>query len=158
MQGGRNIITDEDKVPVSGRRESHSKIDPHSNPSPWLNSHSKSTKCNICKPSFCTVNCLDQHVRKSPESVALIWERDEPGTEVRITYRYCVPSNVQGAREAPSPVLCTEWLSGRGCVSLKECILASQMLSYPGKVNMNASRMKHSKSRSSLPGHTLSAL
>ncbi|KAF6087257.1 acyl-CoA synthetase short chain family member 1 [Phyllostomus discolor] len=37
-----------------------------------------------------SVNCLDQHVRKSPESIALIWERDEPGTEVRITYRYCV--------------------------------------------------------------------
>ncbi|KAK7798291.1 hypothetical protein U0070_014795 [Myodes glareolus] len=34
-----------------------------------------------------SVNCLDQHVRKSPETVALIWERDEPGTEVRITYR-----------------------------------------------------------------------
>ncbi|XP_033696928.1 acetyl-coenzyme A synthetase 2-like, mitochondrial isoform X1 [Delphinus delphis] len=34
-----------------------------------------------------SVNCLDQHVRKSPESVALIWEQDEPGTEVRITYR-----------------------------------------------------------------------
>ncbi|XP_034518246.1 acetyl-coenzyme A synthetase 2-like, mitochondrial isoform X1 [Ailuropoda melanoleuca] len=34
-----------------------------------------------------SVNCLDQHVQKSPESVALIWERDEPGTEVRITYR-----------------------------------------------------------------------
>uniref|UniRef100_A0A2K5Y6H9 Acyl-CoA synthetase short chain family member 1 n=1 Tax=Mandrillus leucophaeus TaxID=9568 RepID=A0A2K5Y6H9_MANLE len=33
-----------------------------------------------------SVNCLDQHVWKSPESVALIWERDEPGTEVRITY------------------------------------------------------------------------
>uniref|UniRef100_A0A2I3HQB1 Acyl-CoA synthetase short chain family member 1 n=1 Tax=Nomascus leucogenys TaxID=61853 RepID=A0A2I3HQB1_NOMLE len=33
-----------------------------------------------------SVNCLDQHVQKSPESVALIWERDEPGTEVRITY------------------------------------------------------------------------
>uniref|UniRef100_A0A8C3YKQ1 Acetyl-coenzyme A synthetase n=1 Tax=Catagonus wagneri TaxID=51154 RepID=A0A8C3YKQ1_9CETA len=34
-----------------------------------------------------SANCLDQHVRKSPESVALIWERDEPGTAVRITYR-----------------------------------------------------------------------
>lgn len=31
-------------------------------------------------------------MRKSPETVALIWERDEPGTEVRITYRYCVSS------------------------------------------------------------------
>lgn len=29
-------------------------------------------------------------MQKSPESVALIWERDEPGTEVRITYRYSV--------------------------------------------------------------------
>lgn len=29
-------------------------------------------------------------MQKSPETVALIWERDEPGTEVRITYRYCV--------------------------------------------------------------------
>ncbi|EDL28572.1 acyl-CoA synthetase short-chain family member 1, isoform CRA_b [Mus musculus] len=37
-----------------------------------------------------SVNCLDQHVQKSPETIALIWERDEPGTEVRITYRYCV--------------------------------------------------------------------
>lgn len=34
-----------------------------------------------------SVNCLDQHVQKSPETIALIWERDEPGTEVRITYR-----------------------------------------------------------------------
>lgn len=48
------------------------------------------TQCNICKTHFCAVNCLDQHVQKCPESVALIWERDEPGTEVRITYRYCV--------------------------------------------------------------------
>lgn len=39
---------------------------------------------------FFPVCCLDQHVQKSPESVALIWERDEPGTEVRITYRYSV--------------------------------------------------------------------
>ncbi|XP_006860729.1 PREDICTED: acetyl-coenzyme A synthetase 2-like, mitochondrial-like [Chrysochloris asiatica] len=34
-----------------------------------------------------SVNCLDQHVQKSPDSIALIWEQDEPGTEVRITYR-----------------------------------------------------------------------
>nr|XP_031290211.1 acetyl-coenzyme A synthetase 2-like, mitochondrial isoform X2 [Camelus dromedarius] len=39
------------------------------------------------RPVNVSVNCLDQHVWKSPESVALIWERDEPGTEVRITYR-----------------------------------------------------------------------
>ncbi|NXE07506.1 ACS2L synthetase, partial [Lophotis ruficrista] len=34
-----------------------------------------------------TVNCLDKHVEKSPNRVALIWERDEPGTAVHVTYR-----------------------------------------------------------------------
>lgn len=37
---------------------------------------------------FLTVNCLDRHVEKSPNRVALIWERDEPGTAVHVTYRY----------------------------------------------------------------------
>ncbi|XP_031726205.1 acetyl-coenzyme A synthetase 2-like, mitochondrial isoform X2 [Anarrhichthys ocellatus] len=34
-----------------------------------------------------SVNCLDRHVHTCPEKVALIWERDEPGSEVKITYR-----------------------------------------------------------------------
>ncbi|XP_072360676.1 acetyl-coenzyme A synthetase 2-like, mitochondrial [Scyliorhinus torazame] len=34
-----------------------------------------------------SVNCLDRHASHSPNRVALIWERDEPGTELRITYR-----------------------------------------------------------------------
>ncbi|NWS30076.1 ACS2L synthetase, partial [Polioptila caerulea] len=34
-----------------------------------------------------SVNCLDQHIEKSPNRVALIWERDEPGTAVHVTYR-----------------------------------------------------------------------
>ncbi|KAG9347275.1 hypothetical protein JZ751_004842 [Albula glossodonta] len=34
-----------------------------------------------------SVNCVDRHVHTCPERVALIWERDEPGTEVTITYR-----------------------------------------------------------------------
>ncbi|XP_068088339.1 acetyl-coenzyme A synthetase 2-like, mitochondrial isoform X2 [Hyperolius riggenbachi] len=33
------------------------------------------------------VNCLDKHVHQCPDRVALIWERDEPGTQVYITYR-----------------------------------------------------------------------
>lgn len=33
------------------------------------------------------VNCLDRHVHTFPERVALIWERDEPGSEVKVTYR-----------------------------------------------------------------------
>ncbi|XP_053093394.1 acetyl-coenzyme A synthetase 2-like, mitochondrial [Pangasianodon hypophthalmus] len=34
-----------------------------------------------------SVNCLDVHVAKDPNRVALIWEKDEPGTEERVTYR-----------------------------------------------------------------------
>uniref|UniRef100_A0A8C5RZE3 Propionate--CoA ligase n=1 Tax=Laticauda laticaudata TaxID=8630 RepID=A0A8C5RZE3_LATLA len=33
------------------------------------------------------VNCLDRHVQRTPDKVALIWEKDEPGTEEKITYR-----------------------------------------------------------------------
>ncbi|TNN26454.1 Acetyl-coenzyme A synthetase 2-like, mitochondrial [Liparis tanakae] len=39
-----------------------------------------------------SVNCLDVHVDKHPDRVALIWERDEPGTEVKVTYRYHTPA------------------------------------------------------------------
>ncbi|XP_066552855.1 acetyl-coenzyme A synthetase 2-like, mitochondrial [Amia ocellicauda] len=31
-------------------------------------------------------NCLDLHARRNADRVALIWERDEPGTELNITY------------------------------------------------------------------------
>ncbi|KAG5831604.1 hypothetical protein ANANG_G00305460 [Anguilla anguilla] len=34
-----------------------------------------------------SVNCLDVHVAKHPDRVALVWERDEPGTEIKVTYR-----------------------------------------------------------------------
>nr|XP_006632430.1 PREDICTED: acetyl-coenzyme A synthetase 2-like, mitochondrial [Lepisosteus oculatus] len=34
-----------------------------------------------------SVNCLDRHVHTCPDRVALIWEKDEPGTQVKITYR-----------------------------------------------------------------------
>ncbi|KAG7328757.1 hypothetical protein KOW79_008701 [Hemibagrus wyckioides] len=34
-----------------------------------------------------SVNCLDVHVAKDPNRVALIWERDDPGTEEMVTYR-----------------------------------------------------------------------
>ncbi|KAM9839970.1 acetyl-coenzyme A synthetase 2-like, mitochondrial [Aulostomus maculatus] len=34
-----------------------------------------------------SVNCLDRHVLTHPERVALIWERDDPGSEVKVTYR-----------------------------------------------------------------------
>ncbi|XP_056150309.1 acetyl-coenzyme A synthetase 2-like, mitochondrial isoform X2 [Lampris incognitus] len=34
-----------------------------------------------------SVNCLDRHACAFPNRVALIWERDEPGSEVKVTYR-----------------------------------------------------------------------
>ena len=34
-----------------------------------------------------SVNCLDRHAEQNPDGVALIWERDEPGTQVEITYK-----------------------------------------------------------------------
>ncbi|XP_007436250.1 acetyl-coenzyme A synthetase 2-like, mitochondrial isoform X1 [Python bivittatus] len=33
------------------------------------------------------VNCLDRHAQHTPDKVALIWEKDEPATEEKITYR-----------------------------------------------------------------------
>jgi acetyl-CoA synthetase len=48
---------------------------------------------NVC------YNCVDRHALKSPEKVAFIWEQDEPGNSVKITYRellenVCRVSNV----------------------------------------------------------------
>ena len=33
------------------------------------------------------VNCLDRHVAAHPDRVAIIWEKDEPGKEERVTYK-----------------------------------------------------------------------
>ena len=30
---------------------------------------------------------MDRHARANPDKVALIWEKDEPGQEVRVTYQ-----------------------------------------------------------------------
>ena len=35
-----------------------------------------------------TENCVDRHANKNPESVALIWEKDEPGSHETVTYRW----------------------------------------------------------------------
>ena len=36
---------------------------------------------------FSLVNCVDRHARLNPEKIALIWEKDEPGQEVKVTYQ-----------------------------------------------------------------------
>ncbi|XP_045185651.2 acetyl-coenzyme A synthetase 2-like, mitochondrial [Mercenaria mercenaria] len=45
------------------------------------------------------VNCVDRHAEKNPDSIALIWEKDEPGTQEYVSYRellqlVCRMSNV----------------------------------------------------------------
>ncbi len=34
------------------------------------------------------VNCVDRHKEEDASRLALIWEKDEPGQEERITYGY----------------------------------------------------------------------
>lgn len=34
-----------------------------------------------------SVNCVDRHYKKTPNKVALIWEKDEPGTHEKVTYK-----------------------------------------------------------------------
>ena len=35
-----------------------------------------------------SVNCLDRHVATNPSTVAIIWEKNEPGEQEEITYKY----------------------------------------------------------------------
>ena len=35
-----------------------------------------------------TENCLDRHAEEDPHRVALIWEKDEPNQQKKVTYRY----------------------------------------------------------------------
>ena len=34
-----------------------------------------------------SINCIDRHMKKNPDKIALIWEQDEPGQEIKITYQ-----------------------------------------------------------------------
>jgi len=36
------------------------------------------------------VNCVDRHAEKNPDRLALVWEKDEPGTQQYITYRWVI--------------------------------------------------------------------
>lgn len=37
-----------------------------------------------------TYNCVDRHYKSTPDKIALIWEKDEPGTEEYLTYKYAI--------------------------------------------------------------------
>ncbi|KAF1375346.1 hypothetical protein PFLUV_G00218860 [Perca fluviatilis] len=64
-----------------------------------------------------SVNCLDVHVEKHPERVALIWERDEPGTEVNVTYRELLETTCRLANTLKSHVC----LSQTQCKAVVTC-------------------------------------
>ncbi|KAJ7344989.1 hypothetical protein JRQ81_000939 [Phrynocephalus forsythii] len=62
----------------------------------WINPFHSISYCGLQKGHISwflggqlnvAVNCLDRHVHQAPNKVALIWEKDEPGQEERITYR-----------------------------------------------------------------------
>jgi len=36
--------------------------------------------------TYLTENCVDRHAELDPQRVALLWERDEPGRHVSVTY------------------------------------------------------------------------
>lgn len=42
------------------------------------------------------VNCVDRHLDTLGDSTALIWEKDEPGTEEHVSYRYIHKSAIGG--------------------------------------------------------------
>jgi len=53
-------------------------------------------KCDMTKGEFkwfydgqlnASVNCVDRHAAKTPEKIALIWEKDEPGTHEKVSYK-----------------------------------------------------------------------
>uniref|UniRef100_A0A914WNE0 Acetyl-coenzyme A synthetase N-terminal domain-containing protein n=1 Tax=Plectus sambesii TaxID=2011161 RepID=A0A914WNE0_9BILA len=61
----------------------------------WYSDFHTVQNCDMAKGQFewfsggklnASVNCVDRHAKADPNRVALIWERDEAGTEVKITY------------------------------------------------------------------------
>ena len=58
-------------------------------------SSNKVMDCNMERGQFrwfydgkinASVNCVDRHAEKNPDKIALIWEKDEPGTHEEVSY------------------------------------------------------------------------
>eukprot|EP00731_Ephydatia_muelleri_P027666 Em0019g539a len=61
----------------------------------WMKDFDQVMQCNMNTGQFSwflggrinvTDNCLDRHVENNPDRLALIWEKDEPGQQVHVTY------------------------------------------------------------------------
>ncbi|KAK3596053.1 hypothetical protein CHS0354_032581 [Potamilus streckersoni] len=62
----------------------------------WFKDFSKVSDCDMKKGHFrwfldgklnVAVNCVHRHAEKNGDKIALIWEKDEPGTQEYVTYR-----------------------------------------------------------------------
>nr|CAB3219811.1 acetyl-coenzyme A synthetase 2-like, mitochondrial [Phallusia mammillata] len=62
----------------------------------WMKPFDKVSECDMHKGSFkwflggqlnVSVNCVDRHAAKTPDKVALIWEKDEPNETEKVTYK-----------------------------------------------------------------------
>ncbi|XP_028409880.1 acetyl-coenzyme A synthetase 2-like, mitochondrial [Dendronephthya gigantea] len=67
-------------------------------------------------------NCLDRHVEKNPDSVAFIWEKDEPGTHETLTYRELLKMTCQIANMLKKHGVKK---GDRVCIYLPNCPLAA---------------------------------
>ena len=43
--------------------------------------------CIFCDFLLTSDNCVDRHVKVDPDKIALIWEKDEPDQQEKITYK-----------------------------------------------------------------------
>lgn len=62
----------------------------------WMVPFQNAMNCDMAEGRFewfrdgkinASVNCIDRHMEVDPDRIALIWEKDEPGMEEKITYR-----------------------------------------------------------------------
>ncbi|XP_046847707.1 acetyl-coenzyme A synthetase 2-like, mitochondrial [Xenia sp. Carnegie-2017] len=62
----------------------------------WITPFTKTMDCEMSKGQHkwfmdgvlnVSENCLDRHVQRTPDNIALIWEKDEPGTHETVSYR-----------------------------------------------------------------------
>ena len=78
---------------------------------------------------FFTVNCLDRHVINDPSAVAIIWEKNEPGEQEEVSYKY-VRLIVNTVATVSDCLLVNEW-SSDGRHKYAFCLILGNFLSRP---------------------------
>ena len=97
-------------------------------------------------------NCLDRHVKKNPDHVALIWEKDEPGQQEIVTYRYCwyctcIVFNIilqdVGQKETDAEILQNSHSAGK-CVTCQQYMIQTRKKRLPVPRIINIFLQRHS--------------